>query len=271
MNYRETKHFGSIASKPGSFGVEFHNRGYQELGLNCHYQALQVKPEQLFVAMGILRNNFQGWGVSMPHKLAVLAYLSSSDQSVEKTGAVNTVLKQPDGSLKGFNTDYMGAKKAIQESSDIRHKPVMMIGAGGAARAIALAVTELGGDLFIGNRTEEKARDLAERFSANFFDLSNSDYQGYLLVNATSVGMANPDESPVSRDILEGFDAVMDVVVTRGLETKLVRDARELGKPVIKGLTMTTHQAAEQFRLYTGRELPRSFLDNFMEYWQCSK
>ncbi len=268
---KNTTYYGSIASKPGSFGLEFHNKGFNELGLNSSYQALKILPEQLAMFMQIVRQNpsFMGIGVSMPHKLEVMKYIDSLHYSAERCGAVNTVIRQGDSTLRGFNTDYMGAKRAIESSVDINGKDVYMLGAGGAAQAVSLAVKELGGKLHISNRNPQKASDLAKMFGAETFQSEYREYSGELLINATSIGMA-PDThaSPVDEQVIENFEHVMDLVVTRGgIETKFVQDAKKLGKPIIHGLLMTTYQGAEQFKLYTGKELPSRFLDDFMQYW----
>ena len=125
----------------------------------------------------------------MPHKETVIQYLDDLDISAETIGAVNTIVQNDNGNLKGYNTDFYGAKNALKKA-EIKGKKVLMTGAGGAARAVGLAVKELGGILTIANRTYDRAKELSEKLNVNvtsWDQVSNS--AGYLLINATSVGM----------------------------------------------------------------------------------
>lgn len=261
---KETVRCVSIAERPGTFGVEFHNRGYELLGLNYLYIPLKVMPSELKGAVNLVRNNFRGCSVSMPHKIKVMAFLDGLDDSAAKVGAVNTVVNEK-GRLIGYNTDYYGARKSIVEGVSIDGRDVLMIGAGGVARAIGNAVKDLGGKLIISNRTDKKTEALAETLGASVRLYSSlASASGYLLINATRVGMDNPKDMIISGGIMSRFDAVMDVVVPSKGETSLVREAKAQGKMAIPGVVMTTYQAAEQFKLYTGRELPEDFLENFI-------
>lgn len=250
----------SIAEKPGTFGVGFHNQGYKLFGLNYAYFPLKITPSELELFIAIVRNNFHGCSVSMPHKIEVIKYLDSLEESAQKCDAVNTILNNK-GILRGYNTDYYGAKRAISSKADITNKDVIMLGAGGAARAIGRAVKDLGGKLTIINRTEERAVGLAEKLNSHYLAINKLDYAvGCLLINATSIGMNNNEESIFSKELLKRFDVVMDVVIG---ETSLVEEARRLNKIVIPGMLMTVYQAAKQFGLYTGKELPEEFLRRF--------
>src|SRR3989344_2888460 len=234
-----TRKFVSIAERPGSFGVNFHNQGYVYLGLNCVYIPLKIESGQLESFIDIIRDNFDGCSVSMPHKTHVMKYLNETDSSA-RVGAVNTILNL-ERRLKGYNTDYLGAKRAIEKALDIRDKRVVMAGAGGVARAIGYAVRDLSGKLAVTNRTQVKA--------------------GTLFINATSVGMENSGEQVIPIENISRFDAVMDVVVGK---TQLMMDSEAKGRIIIPGRVMTVYQAAEQFRIYTRQELPREFLEKFL-------
>lgn len=267
-----TKFYGSISEFPGSFGKKFHNAGYDHLGLDMFYLPLKISPAELKGAVSMVKNNMAGCGVSMPYKFSVMEFLDSFDQSALNCGAVNTITNV-NGVLKGYNADYYGAKKAL-ETLDVSGKSVLMIGAGGVAHAIAQAVCELGGDLMVANRTESKAEGLVKKIGGRQISLSEvAGSSGYLLINATSLGMHNRNESVVEDNIIGNFDNVLEVVVTKGNQsdsTRLVRESLARGKNVIKGLTLTTYQAAEQFRLYTGQVLSESFLNNFVSRWERS-
>ncbi len=260
---KDTKKIISIAEKPSTFGVEFHNKGYELLGINQIYIPLKVLPDQLESIVQLVKDNFNGCSVSMPHKINIMDYLDSFDRSATACIAVNTVVKQEDGSLYGYNTDYYGAKRAIQEKVEIKDKDVVMVGAGGVARAIGKAVIDLGGRLKIFNRTYDKGNDLAKKLGADVIG-SHEDLfktKGKLIINATSVGMFDHTEIPFHENILDGYEAVMDVV---GRETKLIYIAGRKNKITIRGRSMTTYQAARQFELYTNRTLPDSFLKEML-------
>jgi len=253
----------SISEKPGAFGLTFHNQGYVALRLNQTYTPLKVLPKDLESTIQLVRDNFKGCSVSMPHKVEVMKYLDELDSSASRVGAVNTIVNN-NGHLTGYNTDYYGAKNAILKSGiSLGARHVLMIGAGGVARAIGCAVKDLEGNLTITNRTDEKAKALAKKMGANIMPYSDlPTASGHLLINATSVGMTNPDDCPVKEETIESFEAIMDVIV--GNETKLIQEAEKHGKVTIPGKVMTTYQAAKQFELYTGKQLPEDFLEKFI-------
>lgn len=259
---KDTLRYISIAERPGGFGVEFHNRGYELFGMNRVYIPLRVRPNELEAVIRLVKDNFQGCSVSMPHKINVREFLDSFDNSAINCEAVNTIIKQKNGKLKGYNTDYNGARRAIEERINIEDKKVLMLGAGGVARAIGKAVVDLGGRLTISNRTKEKSTELAKKLGTSLVEYKELEkVDGCLLINATSIGMNNIKEIPFSVGLLEKFEAVMDVVVR---ETKLISKAKELEKIVIPSRLMTVYQAAKQFELYTRKELPEEFLRGFL-------
>ncbi|MBR9701885.1 shikimate dehydrogenase [Candidatus Pacearchaeota archaeon] len=255
----------SIAKRPGSFGLNFHNAGYKLFGLNQFYLPLKVNEGDLRSTVQLVRDNFHACSVSMPHKIEVIKYLDEMDSSAESTGAVNTILNIGDGRLKGYNTDYYGAKKAIEKNlDDLKDKDVLMIGSGGVAYAVGKAVNDLGGRLKVTNRTEANAKKLIEKVGAEFVPWAKREsVEGYLLINATSVGMGNSTDMPTNIASLNNFSAVMDVVASN--QTKLIKEAVGLGKKTVTGRTMTVYQAEKQFEIYTGKALPESFLEEFLE------
>ena len=144
----DTKICISIAARPGDFGANFHNSAYKHLDLNWVYLPRKVvSATDLEKAISGVRGlNIKGCSVSMPHKQTVIKYMDDIDTSAAKIGAVNSIVQNEKGDLKGYNTDYYGAKKAL-ERAKINGKEVLMIGAGGVAKAVGLAVIELGGIL----------------------------------------------------------------------------------------------------------------------------
>ena len=256
----------SIAAKPGNFGANFHNSAYKHLNINWVYLPRKVvSATDLERAInGVRALSIKGCSVSMPHKEAVVRFLDELDLSAERIGAVNTIVQNDNGDLKGYNTDFYGSKKAL-EKTEIKGKEVLMLGAGGVAKAVGLAVKELGGILTIANRTYDRAKYLSNMLNATAMpweQVNNS--SGYMLINATSVGMKNPDETIVKEEVLRNFDAVMDVVIYPS-ETKLLRIAKEMGKEIISGTLMCVYQAAEQFKIYTGLEVPSELIKSTLK------
>lgn len=253
---KETQCCISIAERPGNVGANLFNAAFEAKGLNFFYKPFQLSPEHLEDAVrGIRALGIRGCGVSMPHKTEVIKYLDEIDPIAAKIKAVNTILNDG-GRLKGYNTDYSGAEQAIAEKYPLANKKVLIVGAGGVARALTTAVQHLqAGTVMLANRREENGRALAQEFGieyVSFKSLPSCD----LLINATSVGMApNMDESIVDEPFLASCEAVMDVV-TNPLQSKLLKSAEDLGKVVIPGILMALYGAAAQFELYTGEKAP---------------
>lgn len=248
----------SISANPGNFGAAFHNSGYSLLGLNWIYISRKVETAlQLKAAIDSVRAlKIKGCSVSMPHKERVIKYLDELDPVAKRIGAVNTIKQQNDGTLKGYNTDYYGAKKVLAEILK-EGQEVLMLGAGGVGKAIGLALKDLGANLTIANRTYKKAKELANTLKARAIPWEKIYSQkGYLLINATSVGMNNPDAMIVDEEIISNFAVIKDVVIYPA-QTRLIREAKRQGKKTIPGTLMCVYQAAEQFKIYTGYEAPQ--------------
>ena len=193
----------------------------------------------------------------MPHKINVLQYLDRIDSTAKKIGAVNTIVNN-NGILHGYNTDFEGAKRVIQENYDVSPKKVLIIGAGGVSRAIIMALKEnRAGKIYISNRDEKKGKQVAKEFNLSYYPFNQkNDFKGDLLVNATPVGMAPRDqEMIVKKNHLVQYQAIMDVVIYPN-RTHLIQVAEELGKVIIPGFKMALYQAAAQFKLYTGQDAP---------------
>jgi shikimate dehydrogenase len=244
------------------------NAAFNDLKLDFIYVAFRVKKEELENAMNGVRSlGIHGLNITMPHKSAVIGYLDKIDPTAKFINAVNTVLND-DGKLLGFNTDGSGALKALKENGvDPNKKKLLLLGAGGAANAIAFHAAQEVEELVILNRTAEKAERLAEALrkkfskqitgkslSANHIkeELKNAD----ILINATSVGMhPNINQSPVRPEWLRPDLCVMDIVYNP-IETKLAKDAKAKGARVISGVEMLTHQGAASFEIWTSHPAP---------------
>jgi shikimate dehydrogenase len=185
-----------------------------------------------------------------------MACLDYIDPWARRIKAVNTLVNE-NGTLKGFNTDWSGALKALEQKVAVAGRRVGVIGAGGAARAVAHGVMSAGGAVRLFNRTTEKGSALAAELGVAFTPLGQFDAEGIeILVNTTSAGMApQTEESPVPREQLRPDMVVMDIVY-HPLRTRLLREAEAAGCATIDGLAMLVHQGALQFELWTGMTAP---------------
>ena len=251
-----------------SLSPVMHNAAFKELGLNIVYVAFPVKTDKLEDAItGAKSLGLLGLNVTMPHKNAVIQYLDETDSTAKAIGAVNAILNER-GKLFGYNTDGKGAMIALQENcADPEEQKMLLLGAGGAAKAIAFQAAQETDELVILNRTEEKAEQLAELIHKTFGTkvkgkalsaevLKEELETTNVLVNATSVGMS-PDVnvSPVPSDLLHSNLCVMDIVYTP-LETKLMKDATTVGAKVVSGLEMLLYQGAVAFEIWTNCPAP---------------
>lgn len=245
-----------------SLSPVFQNAAFSALGMNAVYLAFDVSPADLGDALrGVCALGIRGLSVTIPHKEAVIPFLDEVDGDAQSIGAVNTVLNR-DGRLIGMNTDWQGAVQALESATSLAGKKVLVIGAGGAARAVCYGVTRKGAILHVANRTPEKARALAEAFGGTWSGLESLDrLNASILVNTTSVGMApDVDCSPVPASVLEGVEVAMDIVY-RPRETRLLREARAAGCRTVDGLAMLLHQGAAQFEIWTGRMAPVDIME----------
>ncbi|MCC6555640.1 MAG: shikimate dehydrogenase [Polyangiaceae bacterium] len=238
-----------------------HLAGYRALGLDFTYVPFAVTDLEGAVR-GVRALGIRGAGVSMPFKQAVMPLLDAIDPVAARIGAVNTIVNDG-GRLIGHNTDWIGAVRALEEARGLAGARVLLLGAGGAARAVAFGLVERGATVRIANRDREKAERLSAEVGAAAAPAGDAAFEGdhEVIVNATSVGMAEVDpRSPVPEEALREGLVVMDIVY-KPMETALVKAARRRGAEALHGGRMLLHQAAEQFRLYTGREAPLAAMD----------
>jgi 3-dehydroquinate dehydratase / shikimate dehydrogenase len=198
----------------------------------------------------------QGLSVTMPYKEAIIPYLDNSDPHTSKIGACNTVVRSQDGKLYGFNTDTSGVVRPLEQRMALNHARVLVVGAGGAARAAVFGLKDRGAQISILNRSSRPAQNLARQAKARTIkraDLKRLDFD--VIINATPVGMGNTRESPLNADEIKAryvFDMVYDPA-----ETRLLQLAKLRGAEVIPGSEMFVHQAARQFEIWTGKPAPR--------------
>jgi shikimate dehydrogenase len=245
-----------------------HNAAFKELGLNIVYVAFTVTAKELKTAIsGAKTMGLKGVNVTMPHKNAVINYLDEVDATAKNIGAVNTILSN-NGRLIGYNTDGNGAMIALQENGVCTEETkLVLLGAGGAAKAIAYQAAQDVKELVILNRTPDKAKKLAEMIPKSFgakikggvlsSELLKKELEtGDILINSTSVGMhPNVDRSPVPADLLSSDLCVMDIIYNP-LETKFLKDAKSAGANVVSGLEMLIYQGAVAFEIWTNCPAP---------------
>ncbi|MBE0584837.1 MAG: shikimate dehydrogenase, partial [Desulfofustis sp.] len=227
---------GSMAAHPYRMAVEVHNAAYRELGIDYTFVYFGITdPEQGVQAIRAL--GIRGMNVSMPFKSAVIPYLDRLDPAAAAIGAVNTIDNR-DGFLTGYNTDYIGAMRALQEVTSLAGKTVALLGAGGAARAVAYGLVEEGAEVLLYNRSLDKAQHLASGLGLQVgggLESFSADGSHDILVNATSIGFNAPDESPVALEKLREQLIVMDAVFMP-VETRLLREAKDAGCITIPGV-----------------------------------
>jgi shikimate dehydrogenase len=233
-----------------------HNAAFRALGIDAVYLAFDVTPEGLPAALaGARALGVRQLAVSIPHKTAVLEHVDQVDERAARIGAVNTVTRDGDR-LIGSNTDWTGALRALEREIDPKGVRAVVLGAGGAARAVVYGLLQRGARVTVLNRSESRAHELADALGAHgsggLADLAKTPCD--VLINTTSVGLA-ADESPVPGEAIPASSVVMDCVYDP-TQTRLLRDAAERGARTIGGKWMLVHQAAEQLQLWTGSEAP---------------
>jgi len=246
-----------VAENPTQAMVE---AAFRHHGLDWRYLTIEVAPADLGAAVaGARAMGFRGFNCTIPHKVAVIPFLDEIDPVARAIGAVNTVVNDG-GRLKGYNTDWTGFVRSLEAHVPAAGRRVALLGAGGAARAIAFGLREKGATLTILNRAEEiaMARDLAGEIGCPFGDLSRTDAVAAadIVVNATSVGMAPlQDRTVVDTSLLRPGQVVVDIVYNP-METRFLREAGARGCRTVPGCEMLLLQGVTQFELWTGRTAP---------------
>ncbi len=239
-----------------SLSPVMHNSAFQSLGLDKVYVPFPAedaaKAVEAIRALGI-----RGLSVTIPHKERVLTLVDTIDPVAEKIGAVNMLVIDENNKIHGLNTDWIGANRALEDELELQGKRVLLLGAGGSARAIGFGLLEAGAEVILASRTRSRLQSLADSLQCEWCLLDElNTVSADALVNATSVGMMPLEKvSLVPPDCLANFPVVMDIVYAP-LETQLLKDAKEAGCKVIDGLAMLLYQGAAQFKTWTGEEAP---------------
>lgn len=245
-----------------SLSPAMHNAAFKALNMECEYHAFRVGKDALHDAIhGAYALGFGGLNLTIPLKEKALEIVKPTEHA-KKIGAVNTVDFK--SGIIGYNTDGTGAKKALTSSGvKMKGRKVLLLGAGGAARAIAFALAEEGAGITIANRTFERAEALSKEVSkvgkaeaAGFEELVNLIQKSDILINTTSVGMfPRMSETLVTSDMMHSKLVVFDIVYNPA-DTLLLREARKAGAKTIDGVMMLVYQGAEAFRIWTGVATP---------------
>lgn len=256
-----------------------HNAAFKQMGLDYHYELLNVKPEKLGETITNFRvDSFGGANVTIPYKVEVMKYLDDVDDEAKRIGAVNTIVKKGDH-LKGYNTDGKGAIRTITEAyGPTDGADVIMLGAGGAARAIGYHLSKSAGRLRILNRNIDRAKQLTNYLKSlpecnasmsalplNDINLEFCVKEANILVNTTPLGMTpNIQASPVDIKLLHSKLLVFDAVYNPPV-TKLLREAESVGAQILPGLQMLVYQGSEAFRMWTGLTPPEELMLHVIE------
>jgi len=247
-----------------SLSPAMHNAGYKALEIDHQfvYLGAKVKVEDIGLAVQVMRKmGIHGLTCTIPHKVKVMKYLDEIDETAKKIGAVNTVLNR-DGKLIGFNTDWQGVVIPLEKITSLSGKQALVLGAGGAARAVVFGLLKKGAKVKIFNRTKEKAIELAEEFNCQVTNLKiKSEIKDFdIIVNTTSIGMKPlENEMPIPTKFITNKQIVFDIVYVP-FETKLLREAKKRGAKIIHGIEMLLHQGTAQFEIYTGHKAPEEVM-----------
>ncbi len=257
-----------------------HNAAFKKLGLDYKYELMSVHPKKLesHVSTKLYLSNFGGANVTIPHKITIIKHLDKVDTNAARIGAVNTIVKK-EGMLMGFNTDGIGAVRALSEVyKNMNDAKVLLIGAGGAARSVGYYLSQIVREIIISNRTNKRANELTSSLKLN--PECNSEVKtipyvsqalrealdnATILINGTSLGMyPQSEETPIPKDMLHSDLLVFDMVYNP-IKTKLLRDAEDVGASVLSGISMLVYQGAASFKMWTEKDAPLDIMRSAVE------
>ncbi|MGB8323563.1 MAG: shikimate dehydrogenase [Candidatus Acidiferrum sp.] len=254
----ETKVFGVIGAPIGhSLSPLLHNTGYVTSGKDAVFLPFLVEKLHEFLN-NAAELGVRGFSVTLPHKTSIFRYLDECEPLAQKIGAVNTVTVQKNGSLYGSNTDYLGLLRALEKKTELRGSRVVILGAGGSARAAAFAVAKRGGEVLVCARRSSEAKKLARAVGGSVIGrnaLSHTRVDA--LLNATPVGMHPHAEVSPLRSSELNCSLVMDLIY-RPMQTKLLRMAAARGMATVSGAEMFVAQGVAQWELWMGQRAPEA-------------
>ncbi len=262
----DTQVFAVLGDPIGhSLSPQIHNAALKHEGLNAVYVPLRIPADVFSETLDEYEwLGFRGYSVTIPHKQAVMAKAADCDQPVKDIGAANTLYRAEEGNWQATNTDYSAALESVQLGLQRQHgdtslqgRRILMLGAGGVARAIGLAVLREGAELTIANRTHARAVKLAKELDCHLVPWAErGNVQTDIVINCTAVGMhPNINNTPLAAEHLRKGMLVFDTIYNPE-QTLLLKQAREQGCETVDGLEMFVRQAARQFQLFTNRPAP---------------
>ncbi|XP_057719134.1 bifunctional 3-dehydroquinate dehydratase/shikimate dehydrogenase, chloroplastic-like [Arachis stenosperma] len=278
----DTKVYGIIGKPVGhSKSPLLFNAAFKSVGLNAVYMHFLVDDVEKFFNTYSSPDFASGCSCTIPHKEAALKCMDEVDHIAKKIGAINNIVRRPDGKLIAFNTDYIGAVTAIEDGlralegakpapgSPLSGKLFVVLGAGGAGKSLAYGASQKGARVVVANRTFERAKELANKVGGKSLPLCEVENfhpeEGMVLANTTSVGMKpNMDQTPIPKHALKHYCLVFDAIYTPK-DTRLLREAKEAGAAIVYGTEMLIRQGFEQYKNFTGLPAPEELFRQLME------
>ncbi|KAK4802446.1 hypothetical protein SAY86_000649 [Trapa natans] len=278
----DTKVYGIIGKPVGhSKSPLLFNAAFKSVGLNAVYLHFLVDDVEKFFNTYSAVDFASGCSCTIPHKEAALKCMDEIDPIAKKIGAINNIVRRPDGSLTAFNTDYIGAITAIEDGlrelngatpatlSPLAGKLFVVLGAGGAGKSLAYGAAQKGARVVVANRTFARAKELAEKVGGKALTLEEVQEfhpeEGMVLANTTSVGMKPKiNETPLAKHALKHYCLVFDAIYTPK-DTRLLKEARETGAVIVYGTEMLIRQGFEQYKNFTGLPAPEELFRQLME------
>ncbi|KAL2345741.1 hypothetical protein Fmac_007026 [Flemingia macrophylla] len=278
----DTKVYGLVGKPVGhSKSPLLYNAAFKSVGLDAIYMPFLVDDVEKFFNTYSSPDFASGCSCTLPHKEVALKCMDEVDPIAKKIGAINNIVRRPDGKLVAFNTDYVGAITAIEDGlrvldgavsvdgSPLAGKMFVVLGAGGAGKSLAYGAAQKGARVVVANRTLDRAKELADKVGGKALTLNELENfhpeERMVLANTTSVGMKpNIDQTPVPKHVLVHYCLVFDAVYTPK-DTRLLRDAKQTGAAIVYGTEMMIRQAFEQYTNFTSLPAPEDMFRQLME------
>jgi 3-dehydroquinate dehydratase / shikimate dehydrogenase len=253
---RQTRVYGVIGDPVGhSLSPVMQNAGFQARRINAIYLPFLVRDLKDFIA-AVQPLAIRGFSVTVPHKERIVRFLDDCDPLAEKIGAVNTVVVRRDGKLHGYNTDYVGVLRTLESRIPLRNSRILVLGSGGAARAVAFALAQAGASVLVCARRPGKAKALARAVGGQAIERKHLPSLSFdAIVNSTPVGM-HPNVSQAPLDAKELNCSLVFDTIYRPRETKLLQLAARHGIQTVSGIDMFLAQGTAQWELWTGKRAP---------------
>lgn len=249
-----------------SLSPQLHNAVFQTMGLKEYEYVLRdTLSEEVEKAMNELREGkYQGYSVTIPHKQAVIPFCDELSERAKRVGAVNTVLRREDGKLFGENTDHVGFSKSLEEAV-VKVGKALVLGSGGAARAVVAVLQDMGFEVVVGSRGKGNKETIGNNGAMvkKYEELNPEDNYSFI-VNTTPVGMGKGEELLLKDDRWYRADRVYADVIYTPRVTPFLKRAEAAGAKIITGDRMFLFQAVEQTRMFTGRDVPIEVMQNIL-------